>query len=194
MSTSERTRPHGRPRCGAKTRQGEGTCRQSAGARTGNLGVGRCWLHGGASPNAKRAAGRELVHREITQAVEILGANPVDDPLRALQQLGGQVLAWKNALAARVDMNALLTANTEQVRAEVVLLERAMDRCATVLSAIARLDIDERLARVDEATALIVVRAVEAALAAVGMTGTAAETARQVISRHLRHTTEGEKP
>jgi hypothetical protein len=135
-----------------------------------------------------KAAGREQLHREITQAVQILGVAPVDDPLRALQELAGQVVAWKDALAARVSMNALRYESavaTEQVRGEVQLLERAMDRCNMVLATIAKLRIDERLAAIDEATASMIVRAIEAGLASAGVTGPAAVRARDVTRAHL---------
>lgn len=125
------------------------------------------------------------MRREVVEAVEILGAAPIDDPLRALQQLAGEVLAWKNALVARVDL-------TDLDGPTVVLMERALDRCNTVLSTIARLNIDERLAAVDEATAVMVVRALEAGLAAAGLAGTAAEIARQATRAHLRLVTRDE--
>jgi hypothetical protein len=185
MSKARERTGHGKPLCGARKRAADGPCRQGAGARTDHQGIGKCWLHGGSTPNHQQSAARELVRREVVQAVEILGAPPIDDPLRALQQLAGEVLAWKNAIAARVSLDDLM-GDSEQVRAAVVLLERALDRCNTVLSTIARLNIDERLAAVDEATALMVVRALEAGLAAAGVRGTAAEQARQATRAHLR--------
>lgn len=196
MSNTGPRTGHGKPLCGSRRRQGEGTCRQGAGARTDHQGTGSCWLHGGSTTTHRTAATREVVRREIAEAVEILGADPIADPLRALQELAGQVWAWKNALAARVDLDVLRYESnvmTEQTRGEVQMLERAMDRCNTVLATIARLNIDERLAAIDEATAVMLVRAVEAGLAAVGVTGPAADQARQVVSRHLRLAVEGER-
>ncbi|WP_166379906.1 hypothetical protein [Catellatospora methionotrophica] len=135
------------------------------------------------------AAHQELVRREITKARDILNASPITDPLRALQELAGQVVEWKDALAARVDLHALRyesNISTEQIRGEVQLLERAMDRCNTVLATIAKLNIDERLARIDEMTAVVIVRAVEAGLASAGVAGPAAVKAREVVRGHLR--------
>lgn len=148
-----------------------------------------CHWHGGAAPQVQRAAHQELVRRQIVQAREILDAAPITDPLRALQELAGQVVEWKNALADRVSLHQLRyesNISTEQIRGEVQLLERAMDRCNTVLATIAKLNIDERLARIDEATAVMVVRAIEAGLASAGVSGPAAVRAREVVRGHLR--------
>lgn len=42
-------KPHGSPRCGARTRSGS-PCRNVAGKGTNHLGIGRCKFHGGATP------------------------------------------------------------------------------------------------------------------------------------------------
>jgi hypothetical protein len=152
-------------------------------------GLTVCRFHGGAAPQVKAAAQVAKTRREIAQAVNILDAAPIGDPLRALQELAGQVVEWKDALAARVDLHALRyesNISTEQIRGEVILLERAMDRCNTVLATIAKLNIDERLARIDEVTAQMVVKALEAGLASVGVSGPAAVRAREVTRGHLK--------
>jgi hypothetical protein len=68
--------------------------------------------------------------------------------------MSGQVVAWKNAIAGLVnELPALRYSSaegSEQMRSEVALWERALDRCEKVLTAMARLNIDERLARVSE--------------------------------------------
>jgi hypothetical protein len=77
-------------------------------------------------------------------------------------------------------------AGTEQLRAEVSLFERALDRCTTVLATIAKLDIDARLARITELQAAAVLRAVDVAIAKAGVTGPAAVDARQAAAAELR--------
>lgn len=180
---------HDSSKCGRNKRQGVGTCTRPAGWGTDHAGVGACKLHGGATPTHAVSAQKEVARREIEAAVDILGATPITDPLRALQQLAGEVVMWKDALAARVNLQMLRyesNISTEQIRGEVQLLERAMDRCNTVLATIAKLNIDERLARVDEATAVMIVRAIEAGLASAGVAGPAAVRARQVVQGHLK--------
>ncbi|MFF8482340.1 hypothetical protein [Streptomyces antibioticus] len=120
-----------------------------------------------------------------------LGVPSVDDPLAALLKLAGQVLAWQEATARLVngleeEVRYEDSKGSEQLRSEVVLYERAMDRAANVLAAIARLNIEERLAKVTERQAAAVVAAVEAGLAAAGVTGERVIEARRVVARHLR--------
>ncbi|MEU5426842.1 hypothetical protein AB0H73_14730 [Streptomyces olivoreticuli] len=128
---------------------------------------------------------------QALKTLAALGADPVDNPLAALSQLAGEVLGFKNALADRV--NELTDIRYEgngpageQIRAEVLLYERAMDRAGALLISIARLNIDERLAAISEKQATIVIAAVEAALSHAGVTGEAATQAKQVASRRLR--------
>jgi len=149
-----------------------------------------CRYHGGAAPQAKAAAVRRQVEVEARQVLAELGVSPVADPFEALLKLAGQVLAWQAATAAlvnRLDGIRYQGANgAEQLRAEVALYERAMDRAVTVLSAIARLNIDERLVAVTERQADAVVSAINAALEAAGVDGDQAEQARRAAARHLR--------
>ena len=74
----------------------------------------------------------------------------------------------------------------EQIRGEVQLFERAMDRCNTVLATYAKLNIDERLSRITEAQQFMVVQAIEAALSSANVTGAAAIEAKRAAARRLR--------
>ncbi|MFI5684654.1 hypothetical protein [Streptomyces sp. NPDC051636] len=119
-----------------------------------------------------------------------LDVDPVGDPLAGLLKLAGQVLAWQEATASLVNslesVRYRAANGAEQLRAEVALYERAMDRAANVLSAIARLGIEERLARVTEQQAEAVIGAIEAGLAAAGVPGERMADARRAVARHLR--------
>jgi len=174
----------GRRRCSARRTDGE-PCKNSP-----LKGQMVCRYHGGAAPQAKAAAVRRQVEVEARQVLAELGVSPVADPFEALLKLAGQVLAWQAATAAlvnRLDGIRYQGANgAEQLRAEVALYERAMDRAVTVLSAIARLNIDERLVAVTERQADAVVSAINAALEAAGVDGDQAEQARRAAARHLR--------
>lgn len=149
-----------------------------------------CRKHGGASPQARSAAVRRQVETEARAVLAELGVPAVGDPLEALLKLAGQVLAWQAATAALVnqlDGIRYRGANgAEQLRAEVALYERAMDRAVAVLSAIARLNIDERLVQVTERQADAMVNAINAALEAAGVDAEQAERARRAAARHLR--------
>lgn len=154
----------------------------------------------------KAAAARRVAEAQVLRGLARLDVAPIDDPLTELSKLAGQVVAWKDALGEQVNRLSTGTcsgcggedpelaelryaasgAGTEQLRAEVALFERALDRCAQVLGLIAKLGIDDRMARISERQADAVVRAVEAALAHAGVTGQPAAEARQVAARSLR--------
>lgn len=55
----------GKPKCGAKTRQGTGLCRNPAGFKTPTPGVGKCHLHGGNTPSHRTVASKALARRAI---------------------------------------------------------------------------------------------------------------------------------
>lgn len=188
-SESEEDR-HDPSRCGARKRQGEGACTQAAGWGTDHPGIGHCKLHGGSTTAHTTQAVRRRAETEARAVLAELGVPAVDDPLAALLKLAGQVLAWQEATARLVngleDIRYRAANGTEQLRAEVALYERAMDRAVAVLAAIARLNIEERLARVTERQADAVIDAIDAALAAAGVTGQDAARAKQAAARHLR--------
>lgn len=169
--------------CGAQRRDG------SPCTNPPMRGGERCRMHGGASPQAKTAAVRRQVEGEARALLAELGVTPVSDPLAQLLQLAGEVLAWQRATAALVNELTSIRyqgGSGEQLRAEVQLYERAMDRAVSVLAAVARLNIDQRLAVVSEKQAEAVIGAIEAGLAAVGVTGDQAIEAKRAAARHLR--------
>lgn len=66
--------------CGAKT--DHGPCQQWKGARTDHVGFGRCYRHGGSSPNGTKAAEKE----QTVDRMRTYGA-PIDtDPVTALSE------------------------------------------------------------------------------------------------------------
>ncbi|MFC5654508.1 hypothetical protein [Streptomyces nogalater] len=181
------------PRCGAQKRQGAPgeTCTFTAGWGTDHVGFGHCRLHGGNTRTQRTAARAEMADAEARQVLAALDVVPVADPFAALSKLAGQVLAWQEAISAIVnDLGDRIryegASGAEQLRAEISLYERAMDRTGHVLGLIARLNIEDRMARVTERQADALVSALEAALAAAGVTGQAADDARKAAARHLR--------
>jgi hypothetical protein len=150
-----------------------------------------CRKHGGGAPQVRAAAARREAEDEVRRGLAQLDVTPIEDPFTELSKLAGQVVVWKDQLADKVnELTAVryeaMGAGTEQLRAEVALFERALDRCASVLGLIAKLDIDTRLARISERQADAVIRAVDAAISAAGITGPAAVQAKQVAARELR--------
>lgn len=185
-----------KPACGAKKRQQEedGTvahCTLSAGWGTDHLGAGRCKFHGGNTKTQRAGARRVKADQEVRAMLAQLDVQPVDDPLTALSLTAGQIVAWQQATALKVnDLGGSIryegAAGAEQLRAEVALYERAMDRAEKVLSGIARLDIDARLVRIEEEKARIIMEAVQAGLAAIHVSEEDSATVKRVMARHLR--------
>lgn len=142
-----------KPKCTARSSAGTGPC--------GNYpvrGSTVCRNHGGSAPQVKAKAQERIAEGEAQATLaalrEVLGpVEPVVNPLLELSRIAGEALRWKQVIAGRVAELEQLRykgASGEQVRAEIALFERALDRCSTVLANIVRLNIDERLATITE--------------------------------------------
>jgi hypothetical protein len=160
--------------CGVARRQGGGApCHKSAGWGTDHKGIGPCRLHGGNFANVAKAAERKRAEAELQSVLAGLGvARPVANPLEALRQLAGEILLLKDVLRGMVERLGSVRYDGlagEQVRGEIQLYERALDRAAKVLVDIGRLNIDERLAAITQRQADVVVAAIKAGLDAAGV-------------------------
>jgi len=156
-----------RQKCGAKTRtEDKHPCGQWP-----EKGTNRCRFHGGRSPQVKAKAAAHLEEERVEEgALRLLRKmkiEPVENPLQALHDLAGTVLAWQKVMQKMVNDLAEVRyrgIDTEQIRGEVLLFERSMDRAASVLTAMARLDIDARLVRISERQAELVEQALMAGM------------------------------
>ena len=179
-----------RRRCTARSKRSGVQCK-----RLPSPGAVVCVIHGSRSPQAMRKASARVAEQDALRLLRSVDIVPVGDPLTALQLLAGEILAWKTILAGKVgDLKgdyrySHLTG--EQARAEVVLFERALDRCNTVLSSISKLNIDDRLARVREREADMFEKAMNAAMTKMGLTDDQQRDARQIIAAEVRAITSG---
>lgn len=89
MGGEHPTRPDGWY-CGAKKKKG-GTCGQRAGAATNHPGVGKCWLHGGASPQAELSGQLVIARREATVMGVPLPIEPSEAILQCIAIAAGEV-------------------------------------------------------------------------------------------------------
>jgi hypothetical protein len=184
-----RPRPHGRwcdqhqrCECVHPRKAGRGPCHGPA-----VTGSDACRMHLGeeaqpviAEAKLEQAAARLLYQRD---------APPVTDPLTALQKLAGRAAAWEDVIGEKVNELRSLRYSTdeggEQLRAEIIVMERAMDRLGRLLLDIAKLGIEERLAGIREKTALMLEAALDAALAASGVDLNRQAAARETFRKHL---------
>lgn len=167
-----------------------GNCRRPAGWGTEHAGVGTCKMHGGNTKQANNKAAPAKFELEVRKALGNLHVIPVDDPLTELSKLAGEVVAWKDVIAGRVsfleDVRYDGEKTGEQIRGEVVVFERALDRCNTVLATMARLNIDERLAKISEMQAQMVADALSAVLREMGLDGNRQREAKARVAEKLR--------
>lgn len=141
-----------------------------------------CKNHGAnlGSVKSKQAATREVEGRVMDRMAAIMAEsgerliNPrqLGNPLIELLQLAAEMAEWKDILRDIViylmSQQRIRSAHNrvgEQLRAEVMLFERAQERYARILLDIQRAGIEQRLAAIEERQAEIVERALSLALA-----------------------------
>lgn len=124
---------------------------------------------------------------------KLLDPPPIGDPLTEMLELAAEVKQLKELLrvvvAHLVSQDRIRYAHSkvgEQLRMELLLYERAVERTAKVMIDLSKMKIDERLAGVQEKTADMLEMAVTAALqeSGVGLEGQA--SARKAFRRHLK--------
>lgn len=118
-------------------------------------GGGVCVKHGGSAPQVRAAADRRLAEVEAAKVLAELDVHPIGDPLQALLDLAARVTAYVDRLDAIVATLEAVRADpskwaTEQVDARIQLLERFLDRQHRVLETIAKLNLEDRMVRIDE--------------------------------------------
>jgi len=124
-----------------------------------------CWSHGGAAGQVRaKAAARLALAKAEAQVTKVLSSEPhlpIDNPYAALSDLTSEVVHMKDVVGGMVnDLQGRLRytatgAGTEQLRAEVALLERAQDRAGKFLDLMIRSRVEEKRLALDVARAKI---------------------------------------
>ena len=152
-------------------------------------------MHGGKSPQAIRAANQRILTRRVeADAKSVLafeGIEQVEDPFEELSKLASEALAFKNALAARVNSLDRLRysadgAGTEQLRAEVVLYERALDRTAKFLDLLVKSGFEERRIQLSEGQGRLIAGVLQRIFAQLELTARQQELVPVVVPAELR--------
>lgn len=136
----------------------------------------RCRRHLGRSPEivraeyeAERLALQQFEAEQTTAARH--GLDPIN-PLEELLKLAAEVTRWKDICHSMVghleEIRYRSGKSGEQVRAEITLYERSMDRAARILADITRLGIEARLASVNEETAARLMRVIDGVVSDLG--------------------------
>lgn len=153
-----------------------------------------CDSHGGKAPQAVAAAERRAMTRAVEAdaraALAHAGVVGVEDPLAEIARLASEAIAFKDALAARV--NALHEIRYEganggeQLRTEVALYERALDRTVRFLDVLAKSGFEERRVQIDEQTAAQVVGLLQRVFARLGLSAEQQLLVGEVVPQELR--------
>lgn len=158
--------PHATPVRDGHARQC--TARTRSGARCRAYAVEEqavCRMHGGASPQARRAAQKRRAERDATALLEVIwdpNAAPVTDPVGSLQRLAGQIQHAVDVLGARVD-----TADLDG--ATGLAWARAMRELRLALEGMERLDLAGKHLELEHQRASVVVVAFQAVLDVLGL-------------------------
>jgi hypothetical protein len=121
----------------------------------------------------------------------LLNPPPIGNPLDALEALAAEIVAFKQILAAKVatlsmdDWRYRHDRAGEQIRTELFLYERALDRCAKVLTNIAKLHIHEHRLELEREVAAMIERAFGLALEDSGADLIGQQRARDRLSQEL---------
>lgn len=148
-------------RCGARTRSGS-ECRKSAGWNTPHLGVGRCSLHGGCTPDhVKHAARQEAMAFVVGALGHEIDIDPLDAALLAVRLAAGTVAYWRRQLADAYEKGEEPTPmQIEGYRATLTDLSRISKNAIDA-------GVTDKLAQITERMAEQIVLAAEEALAAI---------------------------
>lgn len=124
---------------------------------------------------------------------KLLRPDPVSDPLSELLELAAEMKALKEILrqvaAYLYSKDRIRYAHAkvgEQLRMEILLYERAVERYAKILIDISKLKIEERLAGIRQQTADMLERALDAAIEEMQVGLDRRQPAKEAFRRHLR--------
>jgi hypothetical protein len=137
------------------------------------------------------AAKRTLAEEQARRSLAEQGVREISDPIDEMWRLCEEAVAFKDFCAAHVarleDRLRFVDAKgAEQLRSEVVLYERAMDRAERFLGNWARLGMEERLVRVREAQASALGKCLDRTMDAIGLPAEWRERLRVELAAQLR--------
>ncbi|MEY2243193.1 hypothetical protein AB8A21_09655 [Streptomyces sp. BF23-18] len=198
--------------CGARKRQGGGTCTQVAGWGTDHVGAGHCKLHGGSTRSQAVSAVPRAIEARARVLVQTYGA-PIETTatqalLDEVQRTAGHV-AWLGDRVREIESVEVAGTGSEHPLVWGVTKEKSggEDRGTTeeavpsvwvrlyqqerahlvkVCSEAIRAGIEERRVRLAEAQGVLVAQAIRAILADLDLTAEQQMRVPEIVPRHLR--------
>jgi hypothetical protein len=194
---------HGRPSCMGHVRFDRDTyvpgqdrvrldqprpCRRPA-----NRGVDVCHMHGGAAAQVAAAGQQRDAEEKTIRAARKLIPDlddraPIRNPLERLLELAAEADAFRESLRQLAnDVETGISAGSgEQLRAEVATYRSALKDVTDLLVAIARLDVETVLARVEARKVDFLITALTSGLTDAGLDDTQKRAVMTSVTRHLR--------
>lgn len=152
-------------------------------------GVKVCKAHGGNAPSHQKRHHATVAALAMGLDPAMVAANPLQALSAYASETATQYRTIKDELAGMLDTldDAVYTDvnGVERIRGKVTIFERVCDRLEKSLEALAKLNIDERLTRIEAAKVQFLITALEAALEDAGFDVTDRERARIAIVRQL---------
>lgn len=154
-----------------------------------------CYWHGGAAKRARKNAKireAQKALRKLENISEIGDAPPMQSIREVYEELfavAGAARAWRTILTARIsELNdfGYRGVTAEQVRADVQLFEKSLDRSAKIGEIIAKLNLEERKQALDQRTAETFHQVLNRALDRLELTDQQRETVPSVIATVLK--------
>jgi hypothetical protein len=174
--------------CTAKSNRTGQRCKRAA-CKGGRV----CATHGGRAPQVKRKATERVIEERARAAAAdyVPAASELVDPVGTLLKVAGEVLGFKAFVGQRL---AELQADSwryrgeqgEQLRAEVALYERALDRATKVLIEINRLGLEQRKQAFDERQGVELAAVIHRILDRLVLTPEQMDLMRVVVPEELR--------
>lgn len=156
------------------------------------------WHGGGAKQNMAAAAERIATKKIIKYAAENLKGDvaftSIRDVYNELLDAAGTAKTWRLILQQRVaemDSFGYAGVTAEQIKAEVQLFERAVDRTVHISETIARLNLDERRQALDEHMGMMVADVIRNVLNDLELSQQQWTQVPAVVAKRLRELDEG---
>lgn len=183
------------PKCEAAKRGG-GLCGRPAGWGTQHLGVGKCKLHGGATPNHELAGAVILARREMAVMGQPLDIEPGEALLQCIRIAAGEVQYASDRIGALDEADAIVqasstktrplshgkdgesasetveevtTSNVYELNIWIQVRRQALDRLVNYSAVALKAGVEERRVRVAEQTGVLIAQAIRGVLAELGV-------------------------
>lgn len=172
-------------KCGGRTRAST-PCQNAAGYKTTHVGVGKCFLHGGSTPNHEKAAERQHAEQAVARYALPRTVDPATALLEEVHRSAG-VVAFLANIVNRIEEQQLVEATIagKQPVVWLRLLKSEREHLARVARSAVDAGIAERQVRMVEAVGGQLVSVLRAVLSKLGHDPDTPEV-RLVVSEALR--------